>query len=118
MTTFSSPLFLCCNLFHSNYYPLNREEILRKLRRKISEKSANVSMNKALINTLQPNRAEKVGGRRRGKKILSGTAVNEEIPQEEQQPGPLRQCNNLAKSSNDETTDEEEEDFSTAYRLG
>ena len=63
---------------------MNHEEILRKLWREISEKSADVSMNKALINTLQPNRAEKVGGRRGGKKIPSGTDVNEEIPQEEQ----------------------------------
>ena len=41
-------------------------------------------------------------GRGRGRKIPSDTVVNEEIPQEEQQPGPSQQYNNLAKSSNDE----------------
>ena len=35
-----------------------------------------------------------------------GTVVNEEIPQEERQPGPLRQRNNLAESSNDESSDD------------
>ena len=42
-------------------------------------------------------------GRGRGRKIPSDTVVNEEIPQEEQQPGPSQQYNNLAKSSNDES---------------
>ena len=37
-------------------------------------------------------------GRNR-KEEPSGTVVNEEIPQEDQQPGPSQQCNNLAKSS-------------------
>ena len=59
------------NHFYSNYYPLNREEILRKLSKTISQESVNVSMEKALIN------------RGRGKNIPSGTVVNEEIPQEE-----------------------------------
>ena len=40
----------------------------------------------------------------------SGTAVNEEIPQEKQQLGPWRQCNNLAESSNDDSSDEEDDD--------
>ena len=35
---------------------------------------------------------------------------NEEMPQEKQQPGPSRQCNNLAESSNDESSTEEEND--------
>ena len=35
--------------------------------------------------------------------------VNKERPEEEQQPGPLRQCNNLTKSSNDESSNEEED---------
>ena len=43
-------------------------------------------------------------GRGRGKKIPSGTVVNEEIPLEEQQPGPSQQCNNLAKSSNHQSS--------------
>ena len=34
--------------------------------------------------------------------------VNEEIPQEEQQPGPSRKCNNLTESSNDESSDKED----------
>ena len=37
--------------------------------------------------------------------------VNKEIPEEEQQPGPLRQCNNLAESSNDRSSDAEGHDF-------
>ena len=40
----------------------------------------------------------------------SGTAVNEEIPQEKQEPDPSRQCNNLAESSNDDSSDEEDDD--------
>ena len=43
------------------------------------------------------------------KKIPSGTVVNEEMLQEEQQPGPSLQCNNLAKSSNDESSNEEKD---------
>ena len=35
--------------------------------------------------------------------------VNKEIPEEEQQPSPWRQCNNFAESSNDESSDEEED---------
>ena len=54
-----------------NYYPLNRKEILRKLRRRISQ----------------------VG-----------------LTQEEQQPNPSRQQNNLSESLNDESSDEEEND--------
>ena len=80
---------------------MNREEILRKFLRTISQESANVSMNETLIK------------RRRRKKILSGTAVNEEILPEEQQPSPSRQCNNLAESSNDESRDEKEVDGTT-----
>ena len=80
---------------------MNREEILRKFLRTISQESANVSMNETLIK------------RGRRKKIPSGTAVNEEILQEEQQPGPSRQCNNLAESSNDESRDEKEVDRTT-----
>ena len=34
--------------------------------------------------------------------------VNEEIPQEEQQPGTSRKCNNLTESSNDESSDKED----------
>ena len=60
-------------------------------------------MNETLTNLLQQNRAGKVEGERgRGKKIPSGTFVNKEISQEEQQPGPPRQRNNLTESSNDE----------------
>ena len=36
-------------------------------------------------------------------------AVNKETPQEEQHPGPSRQCNNLAESSNGESSDEEDD---------
>ena len=50
-----------------------------------------------------------MGGRGERRKIPSGTIVNEEIPPEEQQPGPSRECNNLAKSSNDESSDEEDD---------
>ena len=57
-------------------------------------------MNETLINLLKQNRVQKVAGERgRGKKIPSGTVVYEELSQEEQQPDPLRQCNNLAKPS-------------------
>ena len=40
--------------------------------------------------------------------MLSGTAVSEKIPQQEQQPGPS-QSNDLAGSSIDESSDEEED---------
>ena len=56
-------------------------------------------------------------GRGRGKKIPSSTVVNEEMPQEEQQPGPLRQCNNLAESSNDESSVEGEKDGTTTFKI-
>ena len=60
-------------------------------------------MNETLINLLKKNRVQKVAGERgRGKKIPSGTVVYEQISQEEQQPDPLRQCNNLAKPSKTE----------------
>ena len=45
-----------------------------------------------------------------GKKIPLGMVVNEEIPQEEQHPGPSRQCNNLAESLNNGSSDEEKDD--------
>ena len=71
-------------------------------------------MHETLINLLQENRVEKVRGERgRGKEIPSGTDASEEISQEEQQPRPLRQCNNLAKSSNDESSHKEEDDGTT-----
>ena len=71
-------------------------------------------MNKTLMNFLQKNRAEKVKGKRgRGKKISSGNVVNEETPQEEKQPDPWQQCNNLAESLNNESSDEEEDDVTT-----
>ena len=47
-------------------------------------------------------------GRNR-KEEPSGTVVNEKIPQEDQQPGPSQQCNNLAKSSNGESSNEEDD---------
>ena len=88
---------------------MNREEILKKLPRTIPKESASVSMNETLINLLRENRAEKVWGKRgREKKIPSGAVVSEETPQEEQQPGPSWQINNLAEPSNDESSDEEE----------
>ena len=42
-----------------------------------------------------------------------GLVVNEKIPQQEQQPGSSRPSNNLAESSNDESSDEE--DHGTTY---
>ena len=38
-------------------------------------------MNETLIKFLQQNKTEKAEGGWRGKKIISGTVVNEEIPQ-------------------------------------
>ena len=58
-----------------------------------------VSMNETLMNVLKQNRDEKVGRRGRGKKISSEMVANEEMLQEEQQPSPSRQYNNLAESS-------------------
>ena len=53
---------------------MNREEILRKLPRTISQQSANVSINEAFTYMSGQNRDEKVGrGRGRGKKMPSGT---------------------------------------------
>ena len=51
-------------------------------------------------------------GKKRKKKEYT-TVINEEIPQEEQQPGPSWQCNNLAESLNDETSDKEKDDGAT-----
>ena len=74
-------------------------------------------MNEALINLLQQKRAKKAGrGTGRGKKIQSGTVFNEEIPKEEQQPGPSRQWNNLGESCNDESSNEKE-DGGTACKI-
>ena len=69
---------------NTQLYPLNREEILRKLPRTIFQESANVSINQTLLNLLKKNRAEKVGGRKRKRKE---NFITEEIPQEEQQSG-------------------------------
>ena len=64
-------------------------------------------MSEILTNLLQQNRADKVGGEREtGNKILSDTVVNEEIAKEEQEPGPLLHCNNLAESSTGESSDD------------
>ena len=77
---------------------MNREEILRKLPRAVSQETENVSMNETAANLLQQNKTEKVGaGRGGGRKISSGTIFNAQIPQEEQQSGPLWQCNNLSE---------------------
>ena len=73
-------------------------------------------MNKTLINLLQQYTAKELGKRGRGKKTPSGTVINEEIPQEEEQPGLLWQCNKLAKSSNDESSDDEE-DHGTTFMI-
>ena len=43
--------------------------------------------------------------------------VNEEIPQEGQQPGSSRQCNNLTESSNDEGSEKEEDDGTICTNL-
>ena len=57
-------------------FPLNCEEILRKLPRTTYKESANVSMNETFINLLQQNRAERVGVEGgRGKKIPSGSLL-------------------------------------------
>ena len=45
----------------------------------------------------------------KGKKIPTGTVVNEEITQEKQQPVSSREYKNMAKSSSEESSDEEEE---------
>ena len=42
---------------------------------------------------------------------------NEEIPQEEQQPGPSRQCNNLAESLNDESSNEDADTTCKIFRI-
>ena len=39
---------------------------------------------------------------------------NEEIPQEEQQPVPSRECNNLPESLKDESSDEKEHNGTTS----
>ena len=44
---------------------------------------------------------------------LPRTIPQEEIPQEEQQPDPARQCNNVAEWLNGESSDEEEDDGTT-----
>ena len=70
-------------------------------------------MNETLINLSQKNRAKAMGRvRGRGKKIRC-TVVNKAMPQQYEQPGPSQQCDNLAKSQNDESIDEEEDDGTT-----
>ena len=59
------------------------------------------------VTAIEPKELDK---RERGKKIPSGTVVIEEIPHVKQQPGLSWQCNNLAESSNDESSDEEGDD--------
>ena len=39
------------------------------------------------------------------------------MPQQEQHPGPLRQCNNLAESSSDESSVEEEDDGTSTCKI-
>ena len=71
-------------------------------------------MNETLINCLQKNRTEKVKEKRgMGKNISTGTIVDEKIPQEEKQPDPSQQCNNLPESSNEDSSDEEKNDGTT-----
>ena len=82
----------------------------------MSQEGTNPTFNKTLINLLQQNRAENVsfgggggGERKRKDDISSGRYVNEVIIQKEQQPGLSGKFNNLAKSSNDESRDEEDD---------
>ena len=77
---------------------------MRKHLRLVSQKSANVSVNKTLINLLQQNEKAK------RKKKPSDAVVYEEMPQEEQQPDPLPQYNKFPESSNDESSDKEKID--------
>ena len=53
------------------------------------------------MNATLKNLIQQIKEGEKGKKIPSGTAVNEEIPQQEQQLGPLQQCNNLFDSLHD-----------------
>ena len=85
---------------------------MRKLRKKIYEKSANVSMNETLVNLLQQNRAKKLGREKR-KEYTTRCVSHEEKPQEEQQTVLSRKCNNLGESSNDKSSDAKENDGTT-----
>ena len=116
MSTFTSSLCIYCNPFYSNYYPLNHEEILRGLPQTSSRESAfaneksHFSMNETIINLLQLNSAEKVGkgGKKEERRYHRFRFSLKKIPQEKQQLGLSRQCDNLAVSSNNESSDEEE----------
>ena len=91
----------------SSYYPLNQEEILKKLLRAISQETANISMNETLINLLQQNKTVKCGGKEEMKRRYHQVRLS--MPQEEEQSGPWRLCNNLTESSNGESSDEEDD---------
>ena len=95
-------MWLYCNLFYTNCYPLNHGEIWGNSREQFP--------NKAQMSKWTRRRKRKEG---RGKKIPSSTVVNEEIHQEEQQPGPSQECKNLAESWNDGCNVEEEDGRST-----
>ena len=70
-TTFTSPLHLYCNPFYSNYYSLNREGILRKLPRTISQESTNIWMKEKWLKDESSDEDEDDGTNCKIHKILS-----------------------------------------------
>ena len=70
-----------------------------------------------ITNLLQRKRLKKLGREGGGgegeENTPSCTFVKEEIPQEEQQPGPSRKFNNLAESLNDVSNNVEKDDGTT-----
>ena len=100
---------------------MNREEILRRLPRTSSRERAfaneksHFSMNETIINLLHQNSAEKVGkwGEKGKRRYHLFRFSLKKIPQEKQQLGLSGQCDNLALSSNNESSDEEEDNGTT-----
>ena len=61
-------------------YPLDTNEILRKLLKTITEAQADQSLNETLIDLLQKNRGDKrVTKKSRGERVRAGVIVNTEL---------------------------------------
>ena len=63
-------------------YPLNRNEVLRELRKTISNVQADQSMNETFVSLLEQNCGHRKGGAKtfRGKRVQAGVIANMEPP--------------------------------------
>ena len=84
-------------------YPLDTNEILRKLLKPITEAQTDQSLNETLIDLLQKNRGDKrVTKKSRGKRVRAGVIVNTE-------PG--------ANYVSDSSSEEENVDDGTMWKI-